>query len=162
MTRMRIAVAAPTAASLLALIATPALAKPPANNALRNATVAGSLPFTATQDPRGSTVGGELQPTCADVSGTVWYAFTPTSTGTLNANTVGSNYDTVLAVYRLTGGSRDNKPVELLCDDDSGGSLTSALSFFADAGATYYFQIGKYGFRSKYTAAENSLTFNLS
>jgi hypothetical protein len=51
--------------------------------------------------------------------------------------TLGSNYDTVVAVWVNTRGNL----YLLACNDDADGSLTSRLSFLALNGATYYIEV---------------------
>jgi hypothetical protein len=124
----------------------PASAKLPSNDNFRNATLIGSLPFSTSEDPSGARAGGEPQPACQGSGATVWWQFTPASSSTLFADTIESTsnngqsvlLDTVLAVYTRTG----NQFTEVACDDDSGGNFTSALSFSATSGTTYYFQVG--------------------
>ncbi|HEV2695324.1 MAG TPA: immunoglobulin domain-containing protein [Verrucomicrobiae bacterium] len=79
-------------------------------------------------------------PDCIDGFGNgVWYQFTPASSGLLLVDTLGSDFDTGLAIY--TGGC--GSFTEVACDDDSDG-VTSALSIPATAGTTYYFLAGGY------------------
>lgn len=82
----------------------------------------------------------EVGPSCGPSIGrTVWYRYTPTTTRTLVAKTVGSDYDTILAAY--TGESLDALN-EVACNDDRGIDLASKIRFTAVAGTTYYFQVG--------------------
>jgi hypothetical protein len=136
-----VALAATVGVVSLLVIASTAWAKPPANDHFRNATVISSLPFSTMQDPSGATVGGEPQPTgCAnEMAHTVWYQFTPSSNlGTLQADTFGSTFNTILAVYTRSG----HDFTEVDCNDDGGPNGTSMVSFSAIGGTTYYFQIG--------------------
>ena len=96
------------------------------------------LPFTNAQDTTGSTVElGEPSP-CGGIASTVWYRHTPTTNGTMIADTFGSSYDTVLAVY--TG--PDVGSLTLVdCNDDT-IDLQSEVTFAASAGTTYHFQLG--------------------
>ncbi len=81
-----------------------AQASAPANDNFANATLITTIPFSdgpfstteATSEP------GEPSP-CGSIGRTVWYSFTPSQSGTIVADTTGSDYDTVLAVY--TGSS---------------------------------------------------------
>jgi hypothetical protein len=71
---------------------------------------------------------------------TVWYRFTPASSGTMSANTYTSHFDTVLAVYR---GASLATLTQVTCNDDDGsGGYLSSLQFTAFAGTTYYVQLG--------------------
>lgn len=78
----------------------------------------------------------------AGVGHSVWYKFTPTCPGTLNLNTNGSSYDTVLSVWL---GSCDGT-LYAACDDDSGDGLNSQITGLPGIpDVTYYFKIGAYG-----------------
>ena len=69
---------------------------------------------------------------------TKWYWFIGNG-GEISLNTVGSNFDTVIAAYEgSTPGSDDPLP----CSDDAGGALTSALSFPSVAERSYLLQVG--------------------
>jgi len=71
----------------------------------------------------------------------VWLAWTAPASGVVSVNTLGSDFDSVLAIY--TGTNLSNlTPVE--SDDDSGTDHTSALSFNAVAGTTYRIAIAGY------------------
>src|SRR5437870_4007545 len=121
-----------------------AYAAPPANDNFANATIVSSLPYNPpTQSVLESTVetaGGEPMPSCSvPVQSTVWYAFTPSQSGVVKINTVGSTYDTVAAIF--TGNSL-NFLTQVACNDDTAGLLTSAVQFPATSGTTYLIQIG--------------------
>ncbi|MDL1910302.1 hypothetical protein FBQ81_06350 [Chloroflexi bacterium CFX6] len=73
-------------------------------------------------------------------SNTVWYRFTTPSAGKLRANTIGSNYDTVIAVFTGLRGSL----VPIICNDDYSG-LQSQIEFQVQAGQTYYLEVADYG-----------------
>jgi len=128
----------------------------PANDSFSNAVVlsGGTLAWT------GTNVGATLEtgePNHAGVPGgaSVWCAWTATATRTVSLNTRGSNFDTVLAVY--TGTSVSSLTTVAGNDDDPAGrTLTSALSFNAVAGQTYYFAI------DGYRGATGNITLNLA
>ena len=69
----------------------------------------------------------------------VWYRWTAPASGLAAIDTVGSSFDTVLAVY---SGSTLGTLTRLTQDDDSGGGRTSLVNFAATAGTTYYFAVG--------------------
>src|SRR5262245_18845001 len=128
----------------LLILAAQASAKPPSNDTVRNATVISSLPFSDSEDTTGASAKREPQPTdpgnCNGLGSTVWYAFTPSADTTLSADTIGSNYDTVLAVYTRTG----DQFTEVACNDDISFSSNtqSQVTFPAAGGTSYYFQVG--------------------
>jgi hypothetical protein len=96
------------------------------------------LPFTNAQNTAGSTTEpGEPSP-CGNIASTDWYSFTPSGNQTVVANTFGSNYDTVLAVY--TGPSLGALTL-VGCNDQFGGNQ-SQVQFSAVAGTTYHIQAG--------------------
>ena len=133
-------VAAVGAVLSLLVIASTAWAKPPPNNSFNKPTVISSLPFTTTQDPSGATLQhNEPQSSCNGMADTVWYRFTtPPTNVAIIADTFGSNFDTVLAVWTRSG----KEFTEQACNDNFGTVNTSALSFLETGGTTYYFQIG--------------------
>jgi hypothetical protein len=84
----------------------------------------------------------------------VWLTWTAPSTGTVSLSTAGSNFDTMLGVY--TGASVAVLSQVAANDDASVYTLTSALSFNAVAGTTYYFRI------DGYNAAQGAINLTLS
>ena len=103
-------------------------------------------------DTSGATLqAGEPVPSCVSSHGhSVWFAYTPPVAITITADTFGSNYDTVLAVYQDSWGD----PV--VCNDDSGGNQ-SRVQFAVDAGSTWYFQVSSY-----HATAGGALQFHLT
>lgn len=129
-------------------------AVPPPNDNFANRVTISSTPFTdakitteATMEP------GEQQPSCAPIGKTVWYQFTPGSNTILRADTIGSDFDTVVGAW--TGTTLPGL-TEVGCDDDSGLGVESDLAFQAVAGTTYLFQVG--GF----SGDSGNLAFRLS
>ena len=128
----------------LLVLAAQASAKPNSNDTVHKAMVISSLPFSDSENTTGASAKQEPQPTdpgnCNGMGSTVWYAFTPSADTTLSADTIGSNYDTVLAVYTRTG----NHFTEVACNDDISGSSNtqSQVTFPAAGGTSYYFQVG--------------------
>jgi hypothetical protein len=68
----------------------------------------------------------------------LWVSWTAPGDGLACFDTIGSHFDTLLAVY--TGQSL-NDLQEIASDDDSGGFHTSALMFSARAGAVYHLAV---------------------
>jgi hypothetical protein len=107
----------------------------PSNDKLHNATTISSLPAVITENTSDATADGPRL--CrAGNSSSVFFEFTPSVSGTLQADTWGSNYDTVLQVFTGSSGAFDL----LGCNDDFVG-LQSAVSFRADAGTTYFIMV---------------------
>jgi M6 family metalloprotease-like protein len=132
-----------------------------ANDAFGSALAIGALPFTQTLDTTGATVeAGEPAPSCAMIGKTAWFRFTPAQNVRLRADTVGSNFDTVLAVHR---GNALGALAETACADDidfAAGNLRSSVEFDAVAGQTYHVQVG--GFRAASgVVGAGRLTFSL-
>jgi hypothetical protein len=134
-----------------------ASAEPPANDDYANAAVIVTLPFT---DENLDTTAATAPPddpssSCGIPSNTVWYAGTAGVDKVVEANTFGSNYDTILIVAT---GSPGNFTV-IDCNDDSGISgneVQSQVTFNAVAGETYYFIVGSKG------AGGGNLVFNVN
>lgn len=122
------------ALAMLVLAAPPASADAPANDKLRNAIEIPSIPYTNEQSTLEAVSDG---PRFCSNNGSVFYTYTATETRRLQADTIGSDYDTVLGVF--TGGRFD--AVEIACNDDRFG-LDSGVRFRAEAGTTYTFMIG--------------------
>jgi hypothetical protein len=64
----------------------------------------------------------------------VWIAWLPLESGVATISLAGSSFDTLLAVYV---GDKFGELTEVASDDDSGGSLASAVTFNAIAGTHY-------------------------
>ena len=113
----------------------------PANNCFANPIVVGATPFTNTQSNAGATMeAGEPSNPCNPVGATVWYQWTPSVTGTVVMTTLGSNYDTMLAVYT---GSTVGGLTQIACNDDNPSAWpTSIITFTCQAGVTYRIQLG--------------------
>lgn len=81
----------------------------------------------------------EQLPSVAGCDVTAWWKFNPPVDGNVDLDTIGTGFDTVLAVWR---GLTLATLVEVASDDDSGGGGTSATSFEVTTGTTYYVQVG--------------------
>jgi hypothetical protein len=77
--------------------------------------------------------------------GSVWFTWIANRSGSVQLNTFGSSYDTVLSVYLRSGGSPTTaNPGELqACNDDYGG-LLSRIQFSAIEGQLYYIHVRLY------------------
>jgi hypothetical protein len=122
------------AAPLMAAHAGTALADPPANDTRAGAVEITSLPFTFEQDTQEATAGG---PRFCTNNGSVFFEYTATEDGRLQADTFGSDYDTVLSVFTVA----DGRVEQVACNDDL-FNLQSGVRFRAQAGVTYFFLIG--------------------
>lgn len=111
----------------------------PANDNFTNATLlsGGSVSVC------GSTVGATKEagePSHAGSSGgrSAWWCWKPVTYGPVTVDTIGSTFDTLLAVY--TGSSVSNL-TPAASDDDSGGNLNSKLTFIGVPGTLYYIAV---------------------
>lgn len=118
--------------------------EPPANDDSAGATTIRGLPYEVTQSTASATVNGadpEHSCTGSRDSNTVWFRLTANFTGRVRANTMGSDYDTVLAAYNGT-----NTPgAEVACNDNSGGTLQSLIEFPVSLGQTYWIEVSGRG-----------------
>lgn len=120
------------------------LASPPSNDDFEGAALISALPYQQTIDTTGAITAPDdpiLVCGAEANSNTVWYRFTPSSPGLIEANTFGSNYDTVLAVFTGTRGALN----PIVCNDDVGIIFQSQVLFEAGADQTYYVSVADYG-----------------
>jgi len=137
---------------LLGLTAAPALAVVPPNDDVADATVIQNIPFTDTVNNADATnEPGERQALECFIPRTVWYSYTPDTTGFLDANTFGSDFNTQLTVYASTGGS--------ICAGDAAETPPQVI-FEAIAGTTYLFQVGSCC--NAQSTLSGNIVFNLS
>lgn len=80
----------------------------------------------------------------------IWYSLSPSDSGTFQIDTIGSDFDTILAVY--TGTSVDNL-IEVISNDDTVG-VQSTVRFEVESGTTYH--IAVYG----YSGSQGNTTLN--
>ncbi len=117
----------------------------PANDDISSAAVISALPFTSTVDTTGASSATD-DPTMGAGAGlnsnTVWYSLTVAAMATVRVHTLGSDYDTVLAVF---AGSRGGLVLIASNDDASPGVVQSDLSFTARPGVTYHLEAAQYG-----------------
>jgi hypothetical protein len=119
--------------------ALPTLAAPPPNDDIANAvTVTEPLPFSDSVSTVEATTALD-DPNCAGDGSTVWYAYTPSASGDINANTAGSDYDTTLSAYTGSPGNL----TQIACNDDF-VSTQSQVVIPVTAGVTYYFMAGSF------------------
>lgn len=120
---------------------------PPSNDDIGSPIVITTKPYTNTQDTFGATQASDdpAMPMCNlnPAEATVWYRYTPAQSGVLSADTIGSDYDTVLAVWR---GTRGNLTLIACNDDRSMDPHDQDSELVADltAGVPYYIMAGKW------------------
>lgn len=112
------------------------------NDDFAGATLVNAMPFEVTGDTTSSTLeAGEPQPSCSQTETSVWYRLDQTEAVRIDATTVGSSFDTVLAVYRGTS-LADLR--EIACNDDGTGA-TAEVAFKTLAGQSYFIQLSGFG-----------------
>jgi len=122
----------------------------PPNDDFANAQPVGALPFSYSSSNQAATSeSGEPRPSCAynEALNTVWFAFTPNESRSVSARLSNVYFSTYLAVY--TGDAVTNLAEERCADY----AQYNPLAFNAEAGKTYYFQLGSqyYGEGGEYT-----------
>jgi hypothetical protein len=111
-----------------------------------------AVPFTHQLSTKGAT-HQSADPDCISDGASVWYSYRAPTSRSLAATTIGSNYDTVLAVLRReVGGTR----TLLACNDDGPSGSASIARLDAEAGKEYLFVVGSYNGR-----VGGNLVFNL-
>jgi len=102
-----------------------------------------NFPYANSMDTANATTASDDPTLCAGGVGSasVWFRYTPSSSGLLTVDTIGSNYDTVVAVWTGVRGSL----YRLACNDDFGGNFTSAASANLNGGTIYYLEVTRYG-----------------
>jgi hypothetical protein len=119
-----------------------------------NVTVAGSQSLSADDfanrisiDPRitvfGSNVGATSEPGEPNPDGkpggkSIWYTWQASFTGVISLTTLGSSFDTLLAVYT---GTNVAELTTVAADDDSGGYFTSLVTFNCEKGTNYQIDV---------------------
>ncbi|HEX6263594.1 MAG TPA: hypothetical protein VF097_12180 [Actinomycetota bacterium] len=149
----RIAVSIMLTLALLMIGAPGGASVPPANDDFASAIDVAALPFEDTVDTTEATLEqDEPQPPCTFFTGnTVWYEFTPGADTIVSLDTLGSDFDSVLAVW--TGAELSS--LDLVACNDDALSLSAQVSFRARSATTYHIQVG--GFDS----AAGSLLFRM-
>jgi len=119
------------------------------NDLFANALPVSGLPFVAL----GNNVGAAREPSEPFHAGnnggrSVWWRWIALSSGPVEIRTVGSDFDTLLAVYTRNlpwiPESLSNLRLTAANDDESPGSITSRTQFTAIAGTVYYIAVDGY------------------
>ncbi len=108
-----------------------------------------ALPFNATQDSLDATsAASDPAPSCgSSATFSVWYSYTPTSNGTIQASTSGGDFfpPTPTAYTGPAHATASSALTEVACSNS--GSVQLDVS----AGVTYYFLLGSYSPRPSFT-----------
>jgi hypothetical protein len=107
-------------------------------------TVVAAVPYIITQDVAGATTAQDDPPLqCSSEAKrqrTVWFEYTPPTAQALTIDTIGSDYDTVLAVWTGDRGSL----TEVDCNDEAPGGLQSQIQLTPIPGTTYHIEVAAY------------------
>ncbi len=102
-------------------------------------------PYATTLDTRSATTAPDdpAASACGLPAGlaSVWFSYTPAKSGPVYFDTLGSNYDTYLAVWTGTRGALT--PVACNNDDAVSGTAQSALGFEGTAGTRYLIEVAQ-------------------
>ncbi len=127
----------------------------PANDAFANRTVLmGASASVTGNNVNATTEPGEPNILAHAGGRSVWWTWTAPMNGRVIISTIGSSFDTLLAVY---ANDAVTNLVTIAADDDSGGNSTSRVAFDAVAGTVY--QITVQGFGS---SAAGDIMLNLA
>lgn len=132
------------------------LGSAPANDNFQNAaTLSGFNPTASGVNTNATAQTGEPNHAGYPARKSVWWTWTAPDSGLTQIATTGSTFDTVLAVY---SGASLGSLVPVASDDDSGGNLTSRVTFTATAGTTYRIAVDGYSGASGTVALSIALT----
>lgn len=150
----RIAVDGNFASSGTAVLNLTGPAAPPPNDNFANAIPLSGTVFS-TNGTNVSATKEAGEPNHDNITGgkSVWWSWTAPVTTSIIIDTIGSNYDTIMAVY--TGGAL-NALTAIAGDDDSAGNLKSKVTFNAVAGTTYMIALDGFG------GSSGNITLNFS
>jgi Immunoglobulin I-set domain len=116
-------------------------ATPPANDNFNNAQVLSGANAMASANTMGATKQSGEPNHAGNAGGhSVWYRWTAPSTGTWSLDTIGSSFNTLLAVY--TGSALNN--LSVVASNLSAGTLTNSITFTASGGVTYQIAVDGY------------------
>lgn len=127
---------------VLLMLTSPLLAVPPANDAFANRITLSGTGTLNTSGTNAEATKETGEPFHWNSTGgkSVWWSWTAPSSGVCVMNTLGSNFDTLLAVYT---GSAVNALSLIASNDDTSG-VQSRVSFSVAAGTTYQIAVDGY------------------
>jgi hypothetical protein len=128
------------------------VAPPPANDNFANAISITGNTFTDTKDSSAATTEtADPAPSCAEGSTTngrsnsIWYQFKPSTSGTANLDTSGSNFDTVLSIWTGSAGSFTAVACNNGIDDPGIVSVTQLQNVSMTSGTAYFIMLSSFG-----------------
>src|SRR5690606_6334007 len=116
---------------------------PPANDNFANATTISGTSGTTTGSTTNATreVGEPNHSTLSQFpspgTASIWFSFTAAGSGNATIDTVGSNFDTIMAVYTGTSVGALTRITDNDDIDTNGGNYRSRVTFAATQGTTY-------------------------
>ena len=126
---------------------------PPANDAFANAQLLTGTSGTVTGSNVGATKESGEPAQAGNAGGaSVWYSWTPATSGTATIDTVGSSFDTTLGVY--TGTSVGALTLRASNDDIASGNTVSRVTLTVTAGTTYRISV------DGWAARQGAITLN--
>jgi hypothetical protein len=122
---------------LVIFVGLPLMAQTPPNDSIGSATVIAALPFSDQVSTLNATTDPNPNDACwgTMIYNSVWYTITPDTDAKMEFNTLGSNFDTSMAVYS------DPNGYPITCNADADGDL-ARIRLDMSAGTTYYIGIG--------------------
>lgn len=112
------------------------------DNFANRTTILGPFGVLAGSNEEATAENGEPRHAGKPGGSSIWYTWTPRASGIAGIITIGSTFDTLLAVYT---GSNPSNLVEIVSDDERGGFHTSLLRFNAREGTNYQIVVDGYG-----------------
>ena len=121
----------------------PALAAPVNDNFANATAISGTSGTTSGSNEESTSQAAEpLIGYRSSATTTVWWKWNAPSSGSVQVDTMGTLFDTVLGIYT---GSSVTALAKVTEDDDSGGNNTSKCTFSCTSGTTYYICVAGYG-----------------
>jgi hypothetical protein len=114
-------------------------ADPPSNDDFNSAKIIGAVPYSDSEDTTAATGASDDPYICSvgKTSNTVWYSYTPDSSGVYHFTTAGSNY---YAALSLLTGSRGSLS-EVACSFGYGPGAFSSVEVMLTGGTTYFIDV---------------------
>ncbi len=113
---------------------------PPGNDMFTNAWLISGSSYSISNASNVGATKETSEPNHAGFPGgkSVWWRWTAPASGNVEVDTIGSTFDTLLAIYT---GSAVNALSEIVSADEGGGANTSKTNFTASVGTTYYIAV---------------------
>lgn len=117
---------------------------PPENDTLETAKAFSTVPYVDYSTTRTASAENEPVSSCNFGAGrTIWYRFSPSESALYDLNTIGSGFNSILALWTGTA----NALSEIACNDDAVGyqwGASQLSNVFLEAGTTYYIMVSSY------------------